>query len=174
MNMNKKLLNTINFALVSTMIVIPVISASKPIKSKKYEMVIDGELRTFASKQDAIDFLIKKGNTQIEQHIGTKHFKNDDGIVNYDETQLAKLDFEKLSPAYKFRNGSYTWTQQDVINDYLSRSKTYPKFLDLMNNEYDTESDAKKSIRKQIEEDLIDNAFYSTEIDGQKNILICL
>lgn len=168
MNMNKKLLNTINFALVSTMIVIPVISASKPIKSKKYEMVIDGELRTFASKQDAIDFLIKKGNTQIEQHIGTKHFKNDDGIVNYDETQLAKLDFEKLSPAYKFRNGSYTWTQQDAINDYLSRSKTYPKFLDLMNNEYDTESDAKKSIRKQIEEDLIDNAFYSTEIDGQK------
>lgn len=166
--MNKKLLSTINSALVSTMVVIPVISASKPIKSKKYEMVIDGELKTFASKQEAIDFLIKKGNIQIEQHIGTKHFKNDDGIVNYDETLLAKLNFEKLSPAYKFRNGGYTRTQQDVINDYLSRSKTYPKFLDLMGNEYDEEADAKRSIRKQIEGDLIDNAFYSAEIDGQK------
>lgn len=166
--MNKKLLSTINSALVSTMVVLPVISVSKPIKSKKYEMVIDGELKRFASKQDAIDFLIKKGNVQVEQHIGTKHFKNDDGIIDYDESKLAKLDFERLKPAYKFRNGNYTRTQQDVINDYLARSKTYPKFLDLMGNEYDEEADAKRSIRKQIEDDLIDNAFYSIEINGQK------
>ena len=60
--------------------------------TKKYEMLIDNQVKTFNSKQEAIDYLIKKGDPKIERHVGEKHFKNNDNTIDYKEDLLAKYD----------------------------------------------------------------------------------
>lgn len=131
--------------------------------TKKYEMLIDNQVKTFNSKQEAIDYLIKKGDPKIERHVGEKHFKNNDGIVNYKEDLLAKYDVNNIKPAYTYKNGTHTWNRQNVIDDYLSKANIDPYYLDLAGNEYETENEAKQAILQNINEDIMDNLFYEVQ-----------
>ena len=76
--------------------------------TKKYEMLIDNQVKTFNSKQEAIDQLIKKGDPKIERHVGEKHFKNNDNTIDYKEDLLAKYDISHIKPAYTYKNGMHT------------------------------------------------------------------
>lgn len=161
--MNKLLSIGLNLLVPSIPIATTIAISKYNGNTKKYEMLIDNQVKTFNSKQEAIDYLIKKGDPKIERHVGEKHFKNNDGIVNYKEDLLAKYDVNNIKPAYTYKNGTHTWNRQNVIDDYLSKANIDPYYLDLAGNEYETENEAKQAILQNINEDIMDNLFYELQ-----------
>ncbi|AXE60977.1 hypothetical protein DA803_02690 [[Mycoplasma] phocae] len=133
-----------------------------------FTLEIDGKNKKFNSNNEAFKFIKENGKIKTKRYLGSKTLKNDDRVVNLDETIINEYDPKKIKPAYKTIYENYTDDQKFSITSYLNEAEIIKRYLDISGNEFRYYNEAVQSISDSYNKNIIENLLYQYQSPDKK------